>query len=56
MGVVMPKKARKWRVLQDFEFCPRPYVVMVFKRGEIRTGLTQACIAKAGDRIEEIRD
>lgn len=51
----MPKQ-RKWRVLQGFEWCPRPYVVIVFQVGEIRSGLTQACRRKAGDRIQEIRD
>ncbi|MFH5773594.1 hypothetical protein ACHFJ0_05030 [Paracoccus sp. NGMCC 1.201697] len=51
----MPRQ-RKWRVLRDFEWSPRRYVVMVFRRGEIRHGLTRACLQHAGDRVEEIRD
>lgn len=47
---------RLWRVLQDFEWAPKANVLMVFRRGEIHAGLTRACRAKAGDRIEEIRD
>lgn len=50
----MPKQ-RKWRVLRDFEWVPKPNVIMVFRRGEIHAGLTRACRYKAGDRIEEIR-
>jgi hypothetical protein len=44
-----------WRVLRDFEFMPRRGVIMVFRAGEVRQGLTRACIAVAGDRVEEIR-
>ncbi|WP_164887554.1 hypothetical protein [Paenirhodobacter populi] len=47
---------RRWRVLAYFEWCPRPGVIMVFRPGEIRRGLTRACREKAGQRIEEIRD
>lgn len=50
----MPRQ-RMWRVLQDFEFMPRRGVIMVFRAGETRHGLTRACIDAAGDRIEEIR-
>lgn len=50
----MPKQ-RKWLILRGFEWSPRPGVIMVFKAGEIRSGLTRACRAKAGDRIREIR-
>lgn len=51
----MPKQ-RKWLVLADFEWMPKANVIMTFKAGQIRSGLTRACIEKAGDRIEEIRD
>ena len=51
----MPRQ-RRWRILRDFEWSPRRNVVMVFRGGEIRSGLTRACVEKAGDRIEEIRD
>ena len=51
----MPRK-RKWRVIQGFDWTPKPNVLMIFRRGEIHAGLTRACRAKAGDRIEEIRD
>lgn len=51
----MPRQ-RKWLVLAPFEWSPRPGVVMVFRAGDIRLGLTRACRAKAGDRITEIRD
>lgn len=47
---------RKWLVLEDFDWSPRRNVVMSFKAGQIRTGLTRACRDKAGDRIQEIRD
>lgn len=47
--------ARRWRVLLDFEWSPRSNVIMVFRAGEIRAGLTRACRAAAGDRVEEIR-
>ncbi|UXU73824.1 hypothetical protein [Paracoccus sp. SMMA_5] len=51
----MPRQ-RKWRVLRDFEWAPKPNVIMIFLAGEIHAGLTRACRDKAGDRIEEIRD
>lgn len=51
----MPKQ-RKWRILTSFEWSPRPNVIMTFRAGEVRSGLTRACRAKAGSRIEEIRD
>lgn len=51
----MPKQ-RNWRVLEYFEWMPKSNIVMVFQPGDIRTGLTRACVEKAGDRIEEIRD
>lgn len=47
---------RRWRVLAYFEWAPKPGVLFVFRPGEIRIGLTRACRAKAGGRIEEIRD
>lgn len=47
---------RRWLVLAYFEWSPRPSVIMIFRPGEICTGLTRACRAKAGTRIEEIRD
>ena len=51
----MPRK-RMWRVLRGFEWCPKPNVVMLFRVGEVRTGLTRACIEHAGERIQEIKD
>lgn len=49
----MPRQ-RKWLVLKDFDWSPRPSVVIAFKAGETRYGLTRACRYKAGDRIKEI--
>lgn len=51
----MPKQ-RKWLVLRSFEWMPKRSVIMVFRAGEIRAGLTRSCREKAGDRIKEIRD
>lgn len=50
----MPRQ-RAWRILRGFEFHPRRGVIMVFRAGEVRHGLTRACVDFAGDRIEEIR-
>ena len=49
----MPRK-REYLVLADFDFCPRPGVVMAFKAGRKVKGLTRACLEKAGDRVQEI--
>lgn len=46
---------RRWLVLVGFEWSPRASVIMVFRTGEVRKGLTRACRAFAGDRIQEIR-
>lgn len=51
----MPVQTR-WLVLADFEWCPSASVVVVFRAGEIRTGLTRACRLAAGDRIQKIGD
>lgn len=51
----MPRK-RQWRILRYFEWSPKPNVVMTFRAGEIRSGLTRACVSHAGGRIQEIRD
>jgi len=47
---------RKWRVLASFDWSPRPNVIIAFKAGEVRLGLTRACLERAGDRVQEIRD
>lgn len=47
---------RRWLVLADFDWSPRPSVVMTFRAGQIRVGLTRACRAHAGSHIQEIRD
>lgn len=49
----MPRK-REWRILRSFDWAPKNNLVMAFRAGEIRSGLTQACIEAAGDSIEEI--
>lgn len=46
---------RSWLVVTGFEWHPRPGVIMVFKAGQIRRGLTRACRKVAGDRIREIK-
>lgn len=46
---------RRWLVLQDFEWIPRPGVIITFRAGQVCLGLTRACREKAGDRIREIR-
>jgi hypothetical protein len=46
---------RRWLVLAGFEWQPRAGVIMIFRPGEIRAGLTRACRKVAGDRIREIR-
>lgn len=51
----MPRK-KTWRILRSFDWSPKPGVVTAFRAGEVRSGLTQACIKQAGNRIEEIRD
>lgn len=51
----MPRQ-RKWRVLRSFEWAPKRNIIMIYRAGEVHAGLTRACRAKAGDRIEEIRD
>lgn len=51
----MPRQ-RCWLVIEYFEFMPRPSVVMVFRPGDVRCGLTRACREKAGDRIREVRE
>lgn len=51
----MPKQ-RAWRILRDFEWVPKPNVIMVFRQGEVHSGLPRACRETAGDRVEEIRD
>lgn len=43
----MPKQtAARFRVVKDFDFHPRANVVMAFRAGEIRTGLTRAQIVR----------
>lgn len=52
----MPR-AKRWRVLKDFDFSPRPNIVQVFRAGEERSGLTRACIQKgrAIKALEQIK-
>lgn len=57
----MPTKSRQWRVVKRFDFRPRPGVVMAFKEGEVRRGLTRACVAYGEARealqlVEESND
>lgn len=47
---------RQWRILRSFDWSPKSNIVIAFRAGEIRHGLTRACVAFAGSRIEEIRD
>ncbi|MDO5658290.1 MAG: hypothetical protein Q4G36_08210 [Paracoccus sp. (in: a-proteobacteria)] len=43
----MPKQsAARYRVVKDFDFHPRPGVVMAFRAGEERAGLTKAQIER----------
>lgn len=49
----MPRQ-RQYLVLEDFDFSPRPGVVMAYRAGEVRKGLTRACLMKAGDKVQEI--
>lgn len=49
----MPVQQR-WLVLADFEWCPSISVVVVFRAGEIRAGLTRACLRAAGGRVKKI--
>jgi hypothetical protein len=41
----MPKQ-KVWIVTGDFDFVPRPGVVMTFKAGQERRGLPRQCVAK----------
>lgn len=47
---------RCWLVLRAFEWSPRPNVIVSFRAGQECRGLTRACRAVAGDRIQEIRE
>lgn len=49
----MPRQ-RKYRILEDFDYSPRSNVVMAFKAGDVKTGLTKDCLLKAGCKVEEI--
>ncbi len=42
----MPRQIKRYLVLRDFDFSPRPNVIRVFKAGQIRSGLTRACIKR----------
>lgn len=46
---------RRWLVLIGFDWSPRPSVVIAYRPGQVVHGLTRACRAVAGNRIQEIR-
>lgn len=42
---------RQWLILRDFEWSPKPNVIIVYRAGQVRSGLTRACLQWAGDRV-----
>lgn len=52
------KSSPRYRVAKDFEFVPHAGAVIVFTKGEERSGLTAACVEKGTSigALEEIKE
>ncbi len=50
--------AKSYEIVKDFDFAPKGNVVQSFRKGQVRSNLTRACIAKGKslDALKPVTD